>query len=112
MGKVVITSKGERIIMASTGNRRSSTFYRLEKEIGDGWKSVIEFHTVVGNNNKYYIEHEERPDGGTGYIGERRNAFDKEYGNKIYRRYKALGYKFAGIYEMDIYGKKVKIEEV
>lgn len=111
MNKVVYTSRGERIVMASTGNRRSSTFYRLEKPIGDGWLSVVEFHRVEGNNNKYYVEHEERPDGGTGYLGERRDCFDKEYGNKIYKRYKARGYKFAGTYEMDIYGVKTLLSK-
>ena len=40
--------------------RRSSTFYRLEREIGDGYKSVIEFHTVV-NGNLYLLRREERP---------------------------------------------------
>lgn len=91
--------------MASTGKRRSSTFYRLEKSIGDGWKSVCEFHRVV-NGNKYYVEHEERADGSTGYIGESKRILTAEYGNKVYKRYKSLGYKFAGTYEMDIYGEK------
>ena len=89
--------------------RKSSTFYRLERDIGDGYKSVIEFHTVV-NGNMYYKRHEERTDGGLGWIDSKTHYVRyKEDGNKEYKRFKSKGYTFAGIYEMDIYGHKTKI---
>lgn len=87
--------------------RKSSTFYRLEKNIGDGYKSVFEFHTVV-NGNMYYVEHEELPDGKTGWIGRDRRC-NKETGNKRYVELKNSGYTFAGVYEMDILGHKTKM---
>ena len=86
---------------------KSSTFYRLEKEIGDGWKSVVEFHTVV-NGNMYTAEHEERPGGALGWNGKPKNT-TKESGNKYYCKLKSNGYKFAGIWEMDILGVKTLI---
>ena len=89
--------------------RKSSTFYRLERNIGDGYKQVYEFHTVV-NGNVYIAEHEERPDGSTGYIGKNRRC-TKEAGNREYLSLKAAGYKFTGIYEMDILGHKTLLKE-
>ena len=88
--------------------RRSSTFYGLEREIGDGYKSVIEFHTVV-NGNLYLLKREERPDGSDGWSDKPRYT-NKEDGNKEYLRLKNKGYKFAGIYEKDIYGYKTRIK--
>ena len=98
----------DNVIMAGTGNRRSSTFYRLEKQ-RDGYVAVCEFHTVV-NGNKYYIEHEEN-ESGSGWQGEARYINTVEYGNKVYKRYKDRGYKFAGVYEMDIFGYKKLLSE-
>lgn len=88
--------------------RKSSTFYRIEKNIGDGYKSVYEFHTVV-NGNMYYREHEERPDGSNGFLGENVKT-DKEHGNRLYKRLLADGYRFVGIGEMDICGYKTMIK--
>lgn len=88
--------------------RKSSTFYRLEKNIGDGYKSVFEFHSVV-NGNMYYVEHEEK-EGHEMWHGKSQKISSKEVGNKIYKRMKADGYKFSGIYEMDICGYKTKIK--
>lgn len=88
--------------------RRSSTFYRLEKSIGDGYVSVFEFHTVV-NGNMYIAEHEELPDGQLGWIGSKKMT-NKDSGNKKYLQLKAQGYKFAGRYEMDICGYKEKLK--
>ena len=89
--------------------RKSSTFFRLEKTIGDGYKSVYEFHTVV-NGNMYYCQHEEYPDGSTGWIdGVTHTVRTREAGNKEYRRLLSIGYKFAGKYEMDILGQRKEI---
>ena len=83
---------------------RSSTFYRLEKNIGNGYVSVYEFHTVV-NGNKYIAKHEEFDGGRRGWIG-RNQPVTKEYGNKKYKDLLAIGYRFTGKYEMDIFGHK------
>lgn len=92
--------------------RKSSTFFRLEKNIGNGYKSVYEFHTVV-NGNMYYCQHEEMPDGSTGWIeGKEHRVRTKEAGNKVYLRLRNNGYKFAGKYEMDIMGHKTPLEPV
>lgn len=89
--------------------RKSSTFFRLEKEIGDGYKRVVEFHTVV-NGNIYIAEHEEMPSGRTGYISKDKRCTPTS-GNAEYARLKSEGYKFAGVWEMDILGHKTKVEE-
>lgn len=89
--------------------RKSSTFFRIEKPIGDGYKSVYEFHSVV-NGNFYYQEYEELPSGITGYIGKITKS-TKERGNKYYSQLLNDGYKFAGIYEMDIFGHKEVISK-
>lgn len=89
---------------------RSSTFYRLEKNIGDGFKSVYEFHTVV-NGNMYYQQHEERRDGSTGWIDRHCHRCTKESGNKEYKRLLSIGYTFAGKFEMDILGHKEPLKE-
>jgi len=89
--------------------RKSSEFYRLEKDLGDGYKSVVEFHQVV-NGNRYCAVLEEQPS----ILGVRPNTLhlheyrfsSKDAGNKAYRDYKARGYKFVGVYEMDIFGYK------
>lgn len=81
---------------------KSSTFYRLEKAIGDGYTSIVDFHTVV-NGNTYYKEHEKLPSGRLGWIGNIKMC-SKESGNKYYKRLKSIGYKLTGIYEMDIFG--------
>ena len=95
--------------MGKLQGRKSSTFYRIEKPIGDGYKSVYEFHTVV-NGNMYYREYEERPDGRNGFLGESHKT-TKEAGNRIYKRLIAEGYKFTGVYEMDIFGYKERYNE-
>ena len=90
--------------------RKSSTFYKLQKDIGDGYKSVWEFHTVV-NGNMYCTEHEERPDGSLGWLSGKNTFFKtKAEGNERYQQLKKRDYTFAGIYEMDIFGKKTKIK--
>lgn len=90
--------------------RKSSTFYRIEKPIGDGYKSVYEFHLVV-NGNLYYREYEVRPDGNNGYLGESCKV-SKDACNRLYQRLIADGYRFTGIGEMDICGVKTMIKEV
>ena len=89
-------------------SRKSSTFYQLVKDIGDGYKSVYEFHTVV-NGNLYYTEYELLPSGRTGWIGNPTRVYDKDKGNDFYKKLLSEGYKFSGIYEMDIMGAKHKI---
>ena len=86
---------------------KSSTFYRLEREIGGGWKSVVEFHTVV-NGKTYTAEHEETSDGRTGWIGKPQYT-SKDKGNAYYLKLKSMGYKFAGIWDMDILGVKTLV---
>lgn len=88
--------------------RKSSTFYKIEKDIGDGWKRVYEFHTVV-NGNMYYRDYEVRPDGSNGYLGVNQKT-TKENGNRLYKELLADGFKFVGIGEMDIYGSKTMIK--
>ena len=83
---------------------KSSEFRRLEKEIGDGYKSVIEFHIVV-NGNRYYVEHEERPDGHDGWLG-KRYMVSKSESEELYNKLLNRGYVFTGLYEMDIFGRK------
>lgn len=90
-------------------SRKSSTFYRIEKNIGDGFVSVFEFHTVV-NGNRYIAEHEER-NGRLGWINKNK-SITKECGNKKYMDLLSQGYKLTGIYEMDVCGRKTKIKEV
>lgn len=86
--------------------RRSSTFYRLEKNIGDGYKLVFEFHTVV-NGNTYIKAHEEK-NGKECWLGKPKPC-SKEYGNKMYLRLRNEGYQFAGKYEMNILGEKTPL---
>lgn len=88
--------------------RISSKFYRIEKNIGDGFISVIEFHTVV--NGKMYIREHEELDGQERWRGKAKDIHDKETGNKIYKRYLSNGYKFTGVYVMDILGYKEKLQ--
>ena len=90
--------------------RKSSEFYRLEKDLGNGFKSVIEFHQVV-NGNRYCSVLEEHPsslpDGHPNVLHLNEYRFtSKDAGNNAYKRYKAEGYKFVGVYEMDIFGYK------
>lgn len=89
--------------------RRSSTFFRLEKNIGDGYKSIYEFHTVV-NGNMYIREHEEK-NGEERWLGTSKPIYSKEAGNNMYKRLLKSGYKFAGKYEMDILGYKMPLAE-
>lgn len=90
----------------------SSNFYRLVKKIDTNVNSVYEFHTVIRNKNKYINQYEEiiGEDGsiGLGYIEKRKKIGNIDFGNKEYKRLKSLGYKFDGIYQMDIYGYKNK----
>lgn len=83
--------------------KRSSTFFRVEKNIGDGFVSVYEFHTVINGN--MYIAHHEEKDGSRRWMG-RRMKTNKELGNKRYKELLTDGYQFAGKYQMDIYGHK------
>ena len=85
---------------------KSSNFYRLEKSLGNGCVDVYEFHSVVNGN--MYIAHHEEYKGIHGHRYPDRNCA-KETGNERYRQLKALGYRFTGIYEMDIFGYKTKL---
>lgn len=91
------------------GYAKSSTCFKLEKDLGDGFTSIIEFHTVV-NGNTYVVEKE--------YLnGVYRNCTkemyknNKEGGNKFYKRCLMEGYKFIGKYEMDVCGNFTKLED-
>ena len=96
----------------------SSTFYKLEKSFADGLGySVYEFHTVAGNGNMYIkhceedINHNWRTNyGDIQKLGKGEAA--KTFGNAEYKKLKSKGFKFAGVYKMDIFGQKSLISGV
>ena len=90
--------------------RKSSTFYRLEKNIGDNCKSILEFHSVISNGNMYIEKYKESDGHKICFSEDHMIILSKEEGNEIYKKMKAKGYVFAGIYEMDICGYKTKIK--
>ena len=87
-------------------SRKSSDFVRLVKDLGDGYLSVYEFHSVV-NGTFYIAEHEEERDGSYKWIG-KSEVVEKDKGNRFYLQLKAEGWKYGGKYEMDICGYKHK----
>lgn len=89
--------------------RKSSTFFKLEREFGDGdGFSVYEFHTVVNGNT--YIAHNEEDKNRKWRCNCGKNIpCSKKWGNEEYERLKSIGYKFAGKWEMDICGRKTRI---
>lgn len=89
--------------------RKSSEFYRLEKNLGDGFKSVYEFHKVIANGNCYIAHYEER-NGNKGWQGKDLHC-TKDSGNKYYKELKNNGFVFAGVYEMDTLGNRKKISK-
>lgn len=88
--------------------RKSSDFYRFVRTDEFGLE-VYEMHMVV-NGNRYYSYHEETPSGHLGYIGEERPLIDKDRWDACAKHIKDKGFKYDGMYEMDIYGKKRKKE--
>lgn len=89
--------------------RKSSTCFKLEKNLRSGITSIVEFHTVV-NGNTYVVKKEYL--NGT-YRNRTREMYknNKEGGNKFYKKCLSEGYKFIGKYEMDVCGNFKKLEE-
>ena len=81
---------------------KSSECYRLERTDLDGYTNVIEFHTVVNGNT--YVLVKEYLNGTHRYTGKPKFMNDKERGNNFYKKCLKEGYKFVGIFEMDVCG--------
>ena len=88
--------------------RKSSDFYRFVRTDEFGLE-VYEMHRVV-NGNRYQTYHEEGKDGSLGYIGKSSPLKDNERWDAFAKHLKDRGFKFDGIYEMDILGHKRKKE--
>lgn len=91
----------------------SNTFFRLAQKDERGGYTICDFHK---NSGAMWIQKHE---GVTlNEIGERygdcahhpmRRVHSAEYGNKIYREYKEMGFKFVGRFEQDIFGVERKL---
>lgn len=85
---------------------KSSDFVRLEKKCGD-IVFVYEFHTVSHDGGKWFVYHVDSFEEWEGHSRLHKNKkCTRESGNRLYTELKAKGYKYAGKYEMDIFGHK------
>lgn len=94
-------------------SRLSSVFYKLEKKTTSGIYLVCEFHSVV-NGNRYIKQLEEWEDRSWKCNCSETKLAPGEagiaFGNEQYQMLKERGFTFAGVWEMDVLGRKRKVK--
>lgn len=91
----------------------SNTFLRLAQKDERGRYAICDFHKssksmwIQKHDNVVLDENGERQ--GDCAHHPMRRVHSAEYGNKIYREYKEMGFKFVGRFEQDIFGVERKL---